>query len=201
MKEIQNNWNHWRPRKYDWRGSILKSAVLMGWLFFKQRPQEYVSLRGAVGRCFPKSPSAGAPICHLRDENRQWTYSFCHIPYRHHHTPTHARTIRSTPTSAWASLVAQMVKNLPAMRRPGFSPWVGKILWRRSWQPTPVFLPGEFHGQRSLEGYSARGHKELDTIEQLTLTFQHPVLKPRCPRTQCQPLHLEGSSSSRGDRG
>ena len=39
-------------------------------------------------------------------------------------------------------------------RRWGFSPWVGKIPWRRKWQPTPVFLPGESHGQRSLAGYS-----------------------------------------------
>jgi len=39
-------------------------------------------------------------------------------------------------------------------RRQGFDHWVGKILWRRTWQPTPVFLPGESHGQRSLEGYS-----------------------------------------------
>ena len=38
-------------------------------------------------------------------------------------------------------------------RRPGFSPWVREIPWRRKWQPTPVFLPGEFHGQRSLVGY------------------------------------------------
>ena len=37
------------------------------------------------------------------------------------------------------------------------------ISWRRKWQPTPVFLPGESHGQRSLEGYSPWGHKELDT--------------------------------------
>ena len=51
------------------------------------------------------------------------------------------------------SLVAQMVKNLWKCRRPGFSPWVGKILWRREWQPTSVFLPGESHGQRNLEGY------------------------------------------------
>ena len=35
-----------------------------------------------------------------------------------------------------------------------FDPWVGKIPWRTAWQPTPVFLPGESHGQRSLEGYS-----------------------------------------------
>ena len=61
------------------------------------------------------------------------------------------------------------VKNPPIstgniMRR-GFSPGVGKIPWRRNWQPTPVFLPGESHGQRSLVGYSPRGHKELDTTE------------------------------------
>ena len=49
--------------------------------------------------------------------------------------------------------------------------WVGKIPWRRKWQPTPVFLPGKSHGQRSLVGCSPRGHKELDTTERLTLTY------------------------------
>ena len=57
-------------------------------------------------------------------------------------------------------------------RTPGFNPWVGKIPWRRKWQPTPVFLPGESHGQRSLVGYSPQGHKELDTTEQLHFTKQ-----------------------------
>ena len=51
-----------------------------------------------------------------------------------------------------------MVKNPPAnagdIREVGFDSWVGKIPWRRSWQPTPVTLPGESHGQRSLAGYS-----------------------------------------------
>ena len=41
-------------------------------------------------------------------------------------------------------------------RRRGFDPWVGKIPWRRKWKPTPLFLPGESHGQRSLVGYSHR---------------------------------------------
>ena len=50
-------------------------------------------------------------------------------------------------------------------RRPGFHPWVGKIPWRRAWQPTPVSLPRESHGQRSLEGYGPWGHKESDTTE------------------------------------
>ena len=56
-----------------------------------------------------------------------------------------------------------MVKNLPAMQETH----VRKIPWRREWLPTPVFLLGESHGQRSLVGYSAWGHKELDTTEQL----------------------------------
>ena len=56
-------------------------------------------------------------------------------------------------------------------QRPGFNPWVGKILWRRKWQPTPLFLPGKSHGQGSLVGYSPRGCRELDTTEQLTVQF------------------------------
>ena len=47
----------------------------------------------------------------------------------------------------------------------GFDPWFGKMPWRRKWQPTPVFLPGESHGQRSLAGYSSWGRKEPDTTE------------------------------------
>ena len=47
-------------------------------------------------------------------------------------------------------------------RRPRFDLWVRKIPWRRKWQPTPVFLPGESHGQRSLGGYSPWGQQELN---------------------------------------
>ena len=50
-------------------------------------------------------------------------------------------------------------------RTPRFNPWVGKILWRRKWQPIPVFLPEESHGQRSLVAYSPGGIEELDTTE------------------------------------
>ena len=53
---------------------------------------------------------------------------------------------------------------------PGFNPWVGKISWKRKWQPTSVFLPGKSHGWRYLVGYSPRGHKESDTTEQLHFT-------------------------------
>ena len=63
-----------------------------------------------------------------------------------------------------ASLIVQLVKNLPAMQEtwiqfldsiPGFNSW--KIPWRK--KPTPVFLPGESHGERSLAGHSPQGHK------------------------------------------
>ena len=66
-----------------------------------------------------------------------------------------------------------MVKNLLGMQETQFDSWVGKIPWQRAWQPTPVFLPGESHGQRSLAGYSPWGHKELDMTEQHTHTDTH----------------------------
>ena len=58
-------------------------------------------------------------------------------------------------------------------RRRRFDPWVGKIPWRRKWQPTPVFLPGEFHRQRNLADYSPWSRKELDTTEH---TYRQAVL-------------------------
>ena len=61
-----------------------------------------------------------------------------------------------------------MVKKLPESGRPGFNPWVGKTAWRRAWQPTPLFLPGESHGQWSLAGYCPWGGKESDMTERLS---------------------------------
>ena len=56
-------------------------------------------------------------------------------------------------------------------RRCGFNPWVGKILWRKKYLSTLVFLPGEFHGQRSPVGYSPWGCKVSDTTERLILSL------------------------------
>ena len=72
---------------------------------------------------------------------------------------------------AGASLVALMVKNLPTMWETWLDSWVKKIPWRKKWLPPPIFLPGEFHGQRSLAGYSPWGCKESDRSEWLTLSF------------------------------
>ena len=69
-----------------------------------------------------------------------------------------------------------MVKNPPASTtdagRPEFDPWVRKILWRRKWQPTPVSLPGESHGQRNLAGYGPWDCNESDMTEH-TYTHTH----------------------------
>ena len=54
-----------------------------------------------------------------------------------------------------------------------FDPWVGKIPWRRAWQFTPVFLPGESHGQKSLVGYSPWGRRESDRTEKTQYIFRY----------------------------
>ena len=74
-------------------------------------------------------------------------------------------------TYSWTSLVAQTVKNLPAVRRPEFDLWVGKIPWRKAWLPTPGLLTRESHGQRSLAVYSPWDHKVSDTTEWHSLHF------------------------------
>ena len=56
-----------------------------------------------------------------------------------------------------------------------FDPWLGKIPWRRKWPPTPVFLPGKFHEQRSLVGYSPQGCKESDTTKRLSTDTKEDV--------------------------
>ena len=58
------------------------------------------------------------------------------------------------------------VKNPPAiLERPEFDPWIGRIPWRKKWQPTPGFLPEKSHRQRSLAGDSPRGRKESDMTD------------------------------------
>ena len=85
-------------------------------------------------------------------------------PHKHLCDPKHAD-----------SLVAQRLRHLPPMQETRVRSLGRKIPWRRKWQSTPVFLPGESHGRRSLVGYSPRGCKESDIAEQLNLTL--PYLK------------------------
>ena len=76
--------------------------------------------------------------------------------------------IKEEYAEIWASQVALVVKNSPTNAgnmRCEFDPWVWKIPWRRAWPPSPVFLPGESHWQKSLVGYSPQGCIVLDTAE------------------------------------
>ena len=69
------------------------------------------------------------------------------------------------------TLVAQMVV-CQQCKSPKFNPWIGKISWRRKWQPTTIFLPGKSNGQRNLAGYIVPwSHTWSDMIEKLILTF------------------------------
>ena len=94
--------------------------------------------------------------------------------------PTRSHGIKDendrTPDKIWllvrcdgASLVAQMVKSPSTIQEIQFSPWAGKIPWRKEWLPIPVFLPGEFYRLKSLAGYSPCSHKELAMTERLIL--------------------------------
>ena len=62
------------------------------------------------------------------------------------------------------------------LKRHRFDPWIRNIRWRRAWPPTPVSLPGEAHGQRSLVGYSPCGHKESDMSETLSTSEKRGFL-------------------------
>ena len=72
-----------------------------------------------------------------------------------------------------ASQEAQCKESACQCKRGRFNLWVGKSLWRRKQQPTPLFLPGKSHGQRSLAACSPTGHKESDTTDQV---YKHTVL-------------------------
>ena len=82
--------------------------------------------------------------------------------------PSASADLSQEPQSNGTSQVEIVVKN-PAInagdyKRHGFNPWVWKIPWRRTWQPIPVFLPGEPHGQRSLAGFNPWSHKSWTII-------------------------------------
>ena len=82
----------------------------------------------------------------------------CHVPGSHFNSK---RKLRQKGLPRWH----RGKESSWQCRRCAFSPWVGKILWRKKWQPTPLFVPGKSHGQRNLEGYSLWGGTELDTTE------------------------------------
>ena len=95
------------------------------------------------------------------------------------HVSVHGVTKSQTRLSDWTELSVYGFPWWPRWwriclqrRRPGFNTWVGKILWRRAWQPTPVFLPEESPWTEGLAGYSPWGCKESNTTGQLSTAWQ-----------------------------
>ena len=86
--------------------------------------------------------------------------------------------------------------HLPS-RRCRFNPWVGKIHWRRKWQPTPVFLPGKPHGQRSLVGYSPSGHKRVEHLTPCSVSLVWLFATPWTTAHQDSLPHFPVFSNSR----
>ena len=131
----------------------------MSWLLFKKKRNAAMNMRVAI--------SFQVTVLFSLANSRLWSPDL--------YTLLRRRLVHSSVYHQhWAggvSLVAEAVKNLLQGRRPGFSPWFGKMPWRRKWQPAPVFLPKIFHGQRSLAVYSPRGYTESDVTEQLSLSL------------------------------
>ena len=83
------------------------------------------------------------------------------------------------PVAHWKRIRLQC-RRCRRLRRHKFDPWVRNIPWRRKRHPTPVLLPGKFHGQRSLAGYSPQGHKESDTNEVTERTHIYKLVIQGC---------------------
>ena len=104
-----------------------------GWILFTSLRAELTILAKSylIQSAFSTPPCSIICVAHITT----WNYAVCLSTW----------LFLAFPTAKWASLVAQMARNLPLCGRPRFNPWVGKIFWRKKWQPTTVFLPGEFH--------------------------------------------------------
>ena len=79
----------------------------------------------------------------------------------------------------------------------GSIPWVGKILWRRKWQPTPVLLPGKSRGWRTMVGYSSWGRKELDATERLHITSEETIPNYLTSNLLCDWVTVSSESKGR----
>ena len=164
--------------------------------------------------CLPCLPSTekGSLSLHLQRRNKQHPITPCHTPA----VPTSINSIEKihpsladlfsviiNTTNGFLTLwkvsfqvsrkwhlhlvVRYIGKICLQFGRPGFNPWVRKIPWRRKWQPTPVLLPGESHGGRSLGGYSPWDGKESDMAKQLTHTFVYQLYFNEAAKTKQNP--------------
>ena len=111
------------------------------------------------------SPLGSVIRCNFNFFFFQTPQGYCDIYNRHIFMSYNPAEVKVIIISLTFKVWLRWSRICPPGRRIGFNLWVRKIPWRRAWQPTPVFLPGESHGQRSLVGYSPRGRKESGTTE------------------------------------
>ena len=196
-------------------------SFTISWSLLRFMSIESVMLFNHLNLCRPVLPSIFPSISVVSNESalcirwqKRWSFSFSISPSNEYSrlisfkmdwfdladledsresspAPQFESISSSVLSLLWASLVAQRVKICQQCRRPRLDPCVSKIPWRREWLPTPVFLPGELHGQRNLEGYSPWGGKEsaffmvqllhqyVTTGKAITLTIQTFVSKLR----------------------
>ena len=121
---------------------------LEGW---NGNPLQYSGLGNPMDR------GAWRAIVHRAAKNWTWLKQLSTCMHTHTHTRTH--------TQRWWHSGKESVCQYRICQKCRSDPWVGKSPWNRKWQPTPVFLPGNFRGQRSLAGYSPQGFKESGTTE------------------------------------
>ena len=160
----------WNPMDYTVHG-ILQARILE-WIAFlfsrgSSQPKDRTHVSCIAGRFFTIRE---ALRCHWPNPYQEEVFPFqgAHLRYnlqgrigqKSHPTANHAAILFiRVEAKCDQRLVAQTVKNLPAMQETWVQSLVGKLPCRRNWLPTPIFLPREFHGQRSLAGYSPWGHR------------------------------------------
>ena len=137
------------------------SNIVLEWTGYRTLPEKVWSLKFAS--------QTWAHFHYLgREKVALFTLVFLHITW-----VSRGGYPQSISLNIWGFPGSSVVKNTPANAGDAgygrFDPWVGKISWRRKWQPTPIFLPGKPHEQGSLAVYSPWGHKESDMTEHSTV--------------------------------
>ena len=100
----------------------------------------------------------------------EWVPLIIRAARSHYRRVMHALELPRWPSGEESACQYKICRNF------GFDPWVRKIPWRRTWQPTPVFLPGKSYGQKNLSGYGPWGHKESDNSWELNM-YTMPAMK------------------------
>ena len=131
------------------------------------RPQQASVLStGGFRPCLRHLPAWRGPLHGVSGKGLSWGVSTISL------SPLNTQKRRAVWRFSWEAMAVPWGLRWQRLHlqygTPGFDPWVRKTPWRRAWQPTPVFMPGVSHGQRSLAGCSPRGRKESDTAERLS---------------------------------